>query len=66
VRLAPLRESGYVLLMDTLAAGGNPAEALVVYERLRVLLRDELGVPPGAVAQERHRRLLAESSAPTS
>jgi len=66
VRLAPLRESGHVLLMDALAAGGNPAEALVAYERLRVLLRDELGVPPGAAAQERHRELLAESTAPAS
>jgi len=61
VRLAPLRESGYVLLMDALAGGGNPAEALAAYERLRVLLRDELGVPPGAAAQERHRALLAAS-----
>jgi SARP family transcriptional regulator, regulator of embCAB operon len=59
VRLSPLRETGYVLLMDALAAGGNPAEALVVYEQLRTLLRDELGVPPGSVAQERHRALLA-------
>jgi len=63
VRLAPLRESGHVLLMDALAARGNTAEALAAYERLRILLRDELGVPPSAIAQERHRALL-ESVAP--
>jgi DNA-binding SARP family transcriptional activator len=59
VRIAPLRESGHVLLMDALAARGNTAEALAAYERLRTLLRDELGVPPGATAQERHLALLA-------
>jgi len=59
VRIAPLRESGHVLLMDALAARGNTAEALAAYEELRTLLRDELGVPPCAAAQERHRALLA-------
>jgi DNA-binding SARP family transcriptional activator len=65
VRLAPLRESGHVMLMDALAARGNTAEALAAYERLRTLLREELGVPPGALAQDRHRALLA-SVAPRS
>ena len=32
VRTAPLRESGYGLLMEALKAQGNAAEALVVYE----------------------------------
>jgi SARP family transcriptional regulator, regulator of embCAB operon len=64
VRLEPLRESGHVLLMDALAARGNPAEALAAYERLRVVLREELGVPPSAEAQERHRALLAGRPAP--
>jgi DNA-binding SARP family transcriptional activator len=63
VRLAPLRESGHVLLMDALSARGNTAEALAAYERLRTLLRDELGVPPCALAQERHRSLLAGAAA---
>jgi len=66
VRLAPLRESGHVLLMDALAARGNTAEALAAYERLRELLRDELGVPPCAEAQERHRALLAGIPAASS
>jgi class 3 adenylate cyclase len=56
--LAPFRESGYRLLMEVLAARGNVAEALVVYDRLRVLLRDELGAAPGPETQAVHRRLL--------
>jgi DNA-binding SARP family transcriptional activator len=58
VRIAPLRESGYALLMEALEAQGNIAEALVVYETLRTRLRDELGVPPAEVVQSLHRRLL--------
>ena len=46
VDVAPFRESGHLLLMRALAASGNVAEALAAYERLRVLLRDELGVDP--------------------
>jgi DNA-binding SARP family transcriptional activator len=49
--------------MEALAAGGNASEALRVYERLRVLLREELGVAPGAPAQELHRRLLGQVDA---
>ena len=60
---APFRESGYRLLMEALEARGNVAEALRVYDGLRVLLREELGVAPGQAAQELHRRLLAEVDA---
>ena len=58
VRLAPHRESGYRVLMRALAAEGNDAEALGVYERLRVRLREDLGVAPSAPTQELYRRLL--------
>ena len=58
VRLAPHRESGHRLLMRALAAEGNEAEALVVYERLRLLLRDDLGASPSPATQELHRALL--------
>jgi DNA-binding SARP family transcriptional activator len=58
IRLAPLRESGYRLLMEALHADGNDAEALTVYDRLRVLLRDELGTSPSTPTQELHRALL--------
>ena len=44
MREAPLREAGHRLLMEALAARGEIAEALAAYERLRVLLRDELGM----------------------
>jgi DNA-binding SARP family transcriptional activator len=61
------RETGYRFLMEALAAGGNVAEALRVYERLRVLLRDELGTGPAPEVQALHRRLLAgePTGAPT-
>ena len=58
VELAPFRESGYRLLMEALVARGNTAEALLVYERLRTLLREELGVAPSRPLQELHSRLL--------
>lgn len=58
VELAPFRESGHRLLMEALAARGNVAEALLAYERLRTLLRDELGVTPSSEVQRVHARLL--------
>ena len=58
VELAPFRESGHRLLMEALAARGNVAEALLAYERLRTLLREELGVAPSRGVQAVHARLL--------
>ena len=58
IELAPYRESGYRLLMESLAARGEVAEALRVYDRLRILLHDELGIAPSAESQALHRRLL--------
>lgn len=57
-RLEPYRESGWRLLMQSLAAEGNAAEALQAYERLRTLLREELGVAPSGPTQQLHRELL--------
>jgi SARP family transcriptional regulator, regulator of embCAB operon len=57
-RREPYRESGWRLLMQALAAEGNVAEALASYERLRTLLRDELGVGPSPPTQALHRALL--------
>lgn len=62
IEAAPFRESGYRSLMEALEAKGNVAEALVVYERLRGFLREELGVTPSQLAQELQRRLLGVSS----
>jgi pentatricopeptide repeat protein len=56
--LAPYRESGHRILMEALGRRGNVAEALRAYERLRVLLRDELGIAPSPIVQAVHRRLL--------
>jgi DNA-binding SARP family transcriptional activator len=58
VELAPLRESGYRLLMRALAADGNTAEALAVYDALRRRLHDDLGAAPSEPTQALHRLLL--------
>jgi class 3 adenylate cyclase len=58
IKLAPYRESGYRFMMQVLAYQGNVAEALLTYERLRRLLRDELGASPGPATQAVHKRLL--------
>jgi DNA-binding SARP family transcriptional activator len=56
--LAPYRETGYCILMEALERRGNIAEALRAYERVRVLLREELGIAPSPTLQAVHRRLL--------
>jgi DNA-binding SARP family transcriptional activator len=58
VRLVPLRESGYQVLMKALACQGNVAEALSVYATLRTVLRDELGVSPSPRTQAVYDELL--------
>jgi DNA-binding SARP family transcriptional activator len=58
----PYRESGYVLLMEALAAYGNIAEGLRVFDRLRTLLRDELGTSPSPEAIAVNDRLLNPGS----
>ena len=62
IELAPYRESGYRLLMEALERRGNVAEALRVYDGLRLLLRDELGVAPSAQLQDVHRRLIRQAT----
>jgi len=58
IALAPYRENGYRWLMESLNRTGNTAEALRVYEQLRTLLRDELGVAPSAETVRLHDELL--------
>jgi DNA-binding SARP family transcriptional activator len=60
--LAPYRETGHLILMEALERRGNLAEALRAYERLRVLLREELGIAPSPTVQAVHRRLLLQSA----
>lgn len=64
VALLPFRETGHALLMEVLAAQGDLAEALRVYEDLRQLLGDELGTGPGPAVRELHRHLLQAGAAP--
>jgi DNA-binding SARP family transcriptional activator/tetratricopeptide (TPR) repeat protein len=64
IEAEPYRESGYVLLIEALASHGNVAEAMRVFERLRVLLRDELGTAPSPEAIAVYERLLSPPSGP--
>jgi DNA-binding SARP family transcriptional activator len=59
MRKAPLRETGYRLMMETKAAAGNCAEALRVYDQLAHLLREELGAGPSPETRVVYERLLA-------
>jgi DNA-binding SARP family transcriptional activator len=62
IELAPYRETGHRILMEALEQRGNVAEALRAYDRLRVLLRDELGIPPSPAVLGIHQRLLGETT----
>src|SRR3954452_9213046 len=62
IQLAPYRETGYRILMEALEQRGNTAEALLAFDRLRVLLHDELGIAPSPALQSVHRRLLGTTS----
>jgi DNA-binding SARP family transcriptional activator len=53
----PFRERPYAQLMTALAALGRRADALGVYERARVMLRDQLGVEPGLGLRSLERTL---------
>ena len=64
VQLAPYRESGHALRMRALAASGNNAEALLAFDRLRQLLRDDLGVDPGPDLRALHLELLTGHQPP--
>ena len=61
IELAPFRESGHRILMEAFERSGNVAEALRVYDRLRIMLRDELGIPPSSAVQDIYRRLLGNT-----
>jgi SARP family transcriptional regulator, regulator of embCAB operon len=62
IDLSPYRETGYAVLMEAFERQGNVAEALRVYERLRGLLREELGAAPSPTVQRVHDRLLTHDS----
>jgi SARP family transcriptional regulator, regulator of embCAB operon len=47
--------------MRALERRGDGAEALLVYEQLRTVLRDGLGATPSPLSQALHRRLLGHA-----
>lgn len=55
--LAPLRESGYRLLMRALAAGGNAAQATRVIDDCRRVLRDQAAMAPAVETERLFRHL---------
>jgi DNA-binding SARP family transcriptional activator len=56
----PLREETRKLLMLALHRCGRKADALTTYEQCRRMLRDELGVDPGASLRELYERILRD------
>lgn len=52
VRAEPLRESAHRTVVRVLIAEGNVAEAVRVYRRFNVMLREELGIAPTAQMTE--------------
>jgi DNA-binding SARP family transcriptional activator len=63
-RLEPFAEAPHRLLIEVLAARGEQAEALRVYEQFRILLRDELGTSPSAELAGLHVELLRADESP--
>jgi DNA-binding SARP family transcriptional activator len=60
----PIDEAGYRLLMRAHDAAGEPARALVTYQRLRTTLSTELGVDPAAPSRDLHAAILRGNAAP--
>jgi DNA-binding SARP family transcriptional activator len=55
---SPYRESACNILMQILEIQGNKAEALIAFEKIRALLKKELGVSLGSLLLEAHKKLL--------
>jgi DNA-binding SARP family transcriptional activator len=66
IEAEPYRESGYTLLMQSQAMRGNVAEAVRVFDQLRILLREELGTTPSTEAIAAHEQLLRGAPAAPS
>ena len=65
VREHPYRERLWGYLMVALYRSGRQADALAAYERLRVLLRDELGLEPGGELRRIQRAVLEHDDLPS-
>lgn len=62
VEREPFRERGHALLIEVLSACGNDAEALRAFDRLRTLLREELGLTPAPAVTALVERVLQRQS----
>jgi hypothetical protein len=60
----PLNESVQASLVLTLAAAGQQAEAIAVYETTRERLADELGIDPGPDLRQAYRRVMTQRVLP--
>jgi DNA-binding SARP family transcriptional activator len=63
IALHPLNERLHELRMLAMYRSGRQAEALQVYQQVRVRLADELGVDPGPSLQRLYQRVLAADPA---
>ena len=62
VRMAPLREHGWELLVVALSRCGRQADALRAYQRARAELIGQAGVEPGPVLRTLEREVLEQRS----
>ena len=58
VRVHPLREALWALLMVALYRDGRQADALATYQRARSMLADEFGLDPGLQLQQLEQQIL--------
>jgi pentatricopeptide repeat protein len=65
LKAEPYRESAHSVLIRALAAQGNVAQALAVYDEFRVRVSEELGAAPGPQLRALHAELLGASYATT-
>lgn len=61
VRQAPFRESAYRCQMTAHRLAGNRAEALRIYQKLRTVLAEELGIDPSPESEAAYLGLLGTS-----
>jgi DNA-binding SARP family transcriptional activator len=59
--MSPLNEPVQASLMTALAATGQQAEALAVFQAVRTSLAEELGIDPGAALRAAHQRVLSQA-----
>ena len=62
VRVHPLREGLWALLMVALYRDGRQADALATYQRVRSWLADELGLDPGLQLQQLEQQILVHDA----